>query len=390
METTSSPSTTFEFDQVEIKQPAPPINSLVDLINGDGQKGYERKTPAKIPSWEDDSPAPEMLPETKSETNQQTADASIVQSEPVVTDELEKAMDVRPEIELMHSWFLSNSFDPTQPDSIPQEAKDRAATWARSVVEKSKASIQSNNQEEVQPQTGSTAELIEKAPTIFEFEQSESINPDAIDPDSFTPELNVVAVNGQTLTLDEIHEANMQRWHNDCDKAREHHKLRIKSIEQEQTDAIVEMETLTESLKACKKKHKAIVNRLMAARKSDPVFPAVPEYPRLKKPTVTQTTVAKDGTKTTTTSEATNVDTTWRLIKTADIISEDMEGLGPKKREALIHEYPTFGDLEDARASAYAKFGGDFKEVLPDGFGEKLAGRIEDACYDALMKHQKT
>lgn len=83
------------------------------------------------------------------------------------------------------------------------------------------------------------------------------------------------------------------------------------------------------------------------------------------------------------TSQADDDDESWKDTPTAEVLA-DVKGLGKKKLEALIEVAPTIGALEELRATCY---NGDFREVLPSGFGEKIADAIEAATMEFVRKY---
>ena len=64
----------------------------------------------------------------------------------------------------------------------------------------------------------------------------------------------------------------------------------------------------------------------------------------------------------------------WRLWETATIL-EGIEGLGAKKRDALIEHFPTFGKLMDARTES-TKEHVSFHSLLPKGIGESIGTEL--------------
>lgn len=77
-------------------------------------------------------------------------------------------------------------------------------------------------------------------------------------------------------------------------------------------------------------------------------------------------------------------DDSWRDKPTGELL-DGVNGFGAKKRDALIDVAPTAGDLEDLRGQA-SKAHKSFREVLPNGFGQKLADAIEDRLIDHVAK----
>lgn len=75
----------------------------------------------------------------------------------------------------------------------------------------------------------------------------------------------------------------------------------------------------------------------------------------------------------------------WRHVITANLPLETIKGLGDKKRDALIAAAPTIGELEDLRAKAGGK---GMHTVLPEGFGKKISGELENRLIDWLTIHR--
>jgi hypothetical protein len=64
----------------------------------------------------------------------------------------------------------------------------------------------------------------------------------------------------------------------------------------------------------------------------------------------------------------------WRSWETTTIL-EGIEGLGSKKRDALIEHFPTFGKLMDARTES-TKEHVSFHSLLPKGIGESIGTEL--------------
>lgn len=75
----------------------------------------------------------------------------------------------------------------------------------------------------------------------------------------------------------------------------------------------------------------------------------------------------------------------WRKISTTTVL-DGIEGMGTRKRQAVLDEFPTLGELEDARAKAYLAHK-PFKDALPKGIGNEMAQRIEDKIGDVICKY---
>ena len=76
--------------------------------------------------------------------------------------------------------------------------------------------------------------------------------------------------------------------------------------------------------------------------------------------------------------------TEWRKMSTIDLLG-GTKGLGKKKLESLCDLAPTVGELEDLRGQASRAFK-SFKEMLPAGFGDKVASEIEDQIIEHVAK----
>lgn len=77
-------------------------------------------------------------------------------------------------------------------------------------------------------------------------------------------------------------------------------------------------------------------------------------------------------------------DNAWRAIKT-ETITTGVVGLGVKKAQTLIDEFPTLGDLEDARARAIASHK-HFADQLPKGIGKQSADELANRVMAAQTR----
>lgn len=75
-------------------------------------------------------------------------------------------------------------------------------------------------------------------------------------------------------------------------------------------------------------------------------------------------------------------DNAWRNVPTTELLA-GLKGMGKKKLESLIDVAPTSGHLEDLRGEA-SKAYMSFKEMLPAGFGGKIADAIEERLIDCV------
>jgi hypothetical protein len=69
-----------------------------------------------------------------------------------------------------------------------------------------------------------------------------------------------------------------------------------------------------------------------------------------------------------------NTSTEWRSWETSSIL-DGIEGLGAKKRDALLNAFPTFGKLMDARTEAGKELV-PFHSLLPKGIGESIGTEL--------------
>jgi DNA uptake protein ComE-like DNA-binding protein len=75
----------------------------------------------------------------------------------------------------------------------------------------------------------------------------------------------------------------------------------------------------------------------------------------------------------------------WRSVPTEELKLDTIKGMGTKKLEAIIHEYPTVGKLEDLRAEGNGKFMG--LQTIK-GVGEAMAGEIENKILEWLSANR--
>jgi hypothetical protein len=83
-------------------------------------------------------------------------------------------------------------------------------------------------------------------------------------------------------------------------------------------------------------------------------------------------------------------DESWRAKPLLSIFQMGViKGLGQKKLESLTDLYPTFGHFQDLRISASLE-GKPLKEVLPEGFGQKITDQIEEVFLNAISNPLKS
>ena len=385
-----SSTNTFEFTQSEIKKPAPPITSILDFINGDGSDGvappievvttkeeaFHSLVPVELttplsPPWENDS----------SEVVAVEVSADQVQSVETSIDDIKS----KTENELIVHWLQTNGYHDEK--EINEEVFNQAMDWAKSFVSSSNAT------DEAKPTATEPTETVEQVPSIMDFEMTELAEP-TFEPTE--PQDNVTAVDTEPekkADYAKLYDEAIDKWKEDCFRAESDYKTRLEKLKKDQTDAAIAIEKAGEVVKETKKIHKAIMQRLMNALDSGATFPdkpSMPEIVKLAKESSNETTevtkeIATDGTVTVK-KNAINEDTRWRTVPTATVLAAVKEGLGPKKRELIIDNFPTLGDLTDARIEA-SKAYKNFSEFLPEGIGKELTGRIEDAMLAEEARH---
>lgn len=146
---------------------------------------------------------------------------------------------------------------------------------------------------------------------------------------------------------------------------------KIKAAEEEYMEASLYVKDLQERLKKAKKEQKEALDYIWDLKLEGPAIPT--SLPNQDKVALTDSQVSED--------------TTWREITMLQVI-DGIDGLGTKKREALLGAFENFGQLEDARAKASSQHK-PFKDVLPDGLGETVAQKLDDRISEVWAEHRK-
>lgn len=133
-------------------------------------------------------------------------------------------------------------------------------------------------------------------------------------------------------------------------------------------------------LKEIKKAEKSWLERIdkLQMRKmnrSNEVPPPAPASAPASKPEDTTSSVGDASADTNANPDA------WKSIPAADILAKVK--LSDKKREALLDQFQTLGQLEAAREQASRAFK-HFSEMLPDGIGKTTADEIETAMIPSV------
>jgi hypothetical protein len=173
-------------------------------------------------------------------------------------------------------------------------------------------------------------------------------------------------------------------------KAEDDHKDQIQNLKEAHTSASLIRSRIEGELKAAKKTEKSILGEL------ETLIAKGPEYPEKPTPDMFVGKGADsvlEPTSPLSQSSGANEfdfsqDETWRAISTELVLEKIASGLGPKKRDAILSEFPTLGALVECKIEASKEFV-HFSQKLPKGVGVELADSIEDAIEATLAIHRK-
>jgi hypothetical protein len=143
------------------------------------------------------------------------------------------------------------------------------------------------------------------------------------------------------------------------------HEQQIEAAEKDLAECAVRRADLEATLKLSKAEYKEALDYLVALKKRGPQSQVVASSSGAEAPT----------------------DNSWRVISTERVL-EGIENLGTKKRELILSEFPTLGDLEDARNKS-SLMHKPFKEVLPKGIGSAIADQLETRIGDVMIEFSK-
>lgn len=146
---------------------------------------------------------------------------------------------------------------------------------------------------------------------------------------------------------------------------------KLKAAEDDYMEASLYVKDLQERLKKAKKEQKEALDYVWDLKLEGPAIPT--SLPDPDKVALTETEFSED--------------TTWREITMLEVI-DGIEGLGTKKRQALLEAFENFGQLEDARSKASTQHK-PFKDILPDGLGETVAQKLDDRISEVWAQHRK-
>lgn len=354
-------SAIFEFDFVAPK-PSTKVDSVFDLVNGNGQNTT--------------SPEPEHIVD-----------------------------DAGP---LSMEWNDTyNSPWSTDPETSLQAAD--SALDAATILDE----LQTNHDELILTQSevldGSTSTTLIKSPDIFEFEHSETLEP-ASDLERLGHDGYVAAVNAELdkqnaekqqeklLDLEAEYQSQLHKWNKDYEQAKINWDAEKHTTEQEQIALALEVKRISDELKEVRQSHKSVIATLEDLIKVGPAYPEKPVKGKLVQPSTNQPAAASPDSPMSGTSMSTphkdpnqsvsngSTDQSWREIKSETFLTIDIEGMGQKKLDTLLHEYPTLGDLVDLQTESSKKCL-HLSKLLPKGVGKKLADSIDNAIMDAFAKY---
>lgn len=159
------------------------------------------------------------------------------------------------------------------------------------------------------------------------------------------------------------------------DAAKEQFELQVKQAKEDLAELAVQLAELDAAKKATKEEYNEALDYLVALQRKGPV--KAENVPVAAK-------VASDSP----TGEPVSVpteDDSWKQISTSEVL-DGIEGMGTRKRSAIIDEFPTLGHLVAAQVEASTEFK-PFKDKLPKGIGTEMASRIEEKIVDIMIKY---
>ena len=161
----------------------------------------------------------------------------------------------------------------------------------------------------------------------------------------------------------------------DCSENIEDHERSINDLKEQ-------IKVEKECLKGEQHRLQKLAIKLRAIREDKPL-PVDPNARKDERESASDETIDGDG-ETAGDDNASN----WRVMETGQLL-DGLKGLGKKKLDALVDAAPTVGDLEDLRGEA-SKAHQAFREMLPSGFGQKIADAIEDRLIEHVAKCSKS
>ena len=195
----------------------------------------------------------------------------------------------------------------------------------------------------------------------------------------------------EEVTLTEEEHANylaaVEGWKVRCKDVSIHHEMHLAIMKDEQGIAAIAMKEAESEYKEAKRFHKDILAKWMDLRDKGPTLPEEPKkedfITKVEEPV--QEPVQRNEAEGSFADEP--IDDSWRQIPTLEVI-DGIDRMGEKKRDAIIHLYPTLGKLEDIRAEASRECV-HFSDKLPKGCGKSIADAIEDRILETIAKLSK-
>lgn len=226
-------------------------------------------------------------------------------------------------------------------------------------------------------------------PDHFEFIQSETLDcnetseTSAATTSTSTSTNNVFAWDDEEDEEEQKHQANLRKWERDYEQAKIDWERTKRNTEQEQVALALEVKRISDELKEVRQQHKSVISTLEDLHTTGPDYPERPikgQDPQPPKPPTEPAPSGKPAKK------QPNVDESWKKIKAETFLSLEIEGMGQKKLDTLLHEYPTLGDWVELQTEASKKCV-HLSKLLPKGVGKKLADSIDNAAMDAFRDH---
>ena len=195
----------------------------------------------------------------------------------------------------------------------------------------------------------------------------------------------------EEVTLTEEEHANYvmawAKWEIECFDLEIAHSRNLEGLKEEQGLAAIAMKEAESEYKEAKRFHKDILAKWMELRDKGPTLPEEPKKEDFitKVEETIQEPVQRNEAEGSFADEP--IDDSWRQIPTLEVI-DGIDRMGEKKRDAIIHLYPTLGKLEDIRAEASRECV-HFSDKLPKGCGKSIADAIEDRILETIAKLSK-
>jgi hypothetical protein len=218
-------------------------------------------------------------------------------------------------------------------------------------------------------------------PDLFEFMQSETLDYNE------TPETPAATIATEEVLSEEEraeleHQINIRKWERDYEQAKLDWDKTKRDTEQEQVSLALEVKRISDELKEVRQQHKSVISFLEDLNKTGPDYPERPIKGQAPKPPAPPAEPAS----TKPVKKQPNVDESWKKIKAETFLTLEIEGMGQKKLDTLLHEHPTLGDWVELQTEASKKCM-HLSKLLPKGVGKKLADSIDDAVMEAFASH---